>query len=403
MNGKLLQRFLSYTAFDTMSDEAEAGRGVRPSAEGEEKLLLHLKDELDALGIETYYGEEKVLAARIPGDSQKMAIGFMAHVDTADDVPGNGVRAVVHEDFVPGDIVLGDTVIALDDNPDFLKYRGGTVITSSGDTLLAADDKAGVAILMEAAEALSHADFPHGDIEFFFTPDEETGHGADEFPCGWMHSSAVYTVDGEEEGIVEAECFNGASVYVRIKGNAVHLGSARGVLRNAVTAAAFMISSLPAAESPEATDGYYGYYAADDVSASIAEASFEVIVRDFSYQGLLRRIDAVKAIAEAARHIYGVDVETEDVIRYRNMKEASEQHPEAMGMLQRAASSLGMTLLQRPIRGGTDGAALASHGIPSPNIFTGGHNLHSKKEWVALEAMESSLALVLAIARETAG
>ena len=402
MHGELLDRFLDYASYDTMSDGARADEGVRPSAEGEERLLLHLKEELEALGIEAFYGEEKVLCARIRGSADAAPIGFMAHVDTADDVPGNGVRPVVHRDFVPGDIVLGDTVISLDGNPDLARYAGGTVITSSGDTLLGSDDKAGVAIMMEAARLLVQGDMPHGDVELYFTPDEETGHGVDRFPSTWGKAGIIYTVDGEEEGIVENECFNAASVYITIKGNAVHLGSARGVLRNAVTAAAYIISSLPASESPEATDGRYGYYAADNLHASIPDASFEVIIRDFDYDGLQRRIAAVESIAEAARHIYGADVSVRTVIRYRNMAEACASRPEAMSLLERAAQSIGMKLERRAIRGGTDGANLAALGIASPNIFTGGHNLHSVREWVAVEAMASSLSLVMAIIREAA-
>lgn len=402
MREDLLQRFLDYLSYDTMSSPCNASAGMRPSSDGQEKLLLHLKDCLDAMGIETYYGDEKVLAARVKGSGDGRTVGFMVHVDTADDVPGNGVRPVVHRSFVPADIHLGDTVIKLDENPDLLKYSGGTIITSSGDTLLGADDKAGVAILMECASRLPSCGFPHADVEFYFTPDEETGHGLDSFPGHWTASDVIYTVDGEEEGIIESECFNAAVANIAIKGNAVHLGSARGVMRNAVAAAAFMVSSLPGSESPEATDGRYGYYAADNLKASIAEASFEIYIRDFSYSGLERRIETVRAIAEAARHIYRVEVEADVSVQYRNMKEATERRPEALGMLYSAAEKLGMRLESRPIRGGTDGAALAAFGIASPNIFTGAHNLHSKKEWIALEAMESSLSLVMGIIREAA-
>ncbi len=394
MNERLLTRFLKYVSFNTMSQD----NGLRPSSPGQEELMLYIKKELEALGAETYYGEEKVLSAFIPGSGKPIA--FMAHVDVADDVPGNNVRPVVHKDFIPQDIILEHGVISLEENPDLRLYQGGTIITSSGDTLLGSDDKAGIAIILEAAERL--LGMPHRSIELYFTPDEEIGRGLDSFPFDKMKADICYTVDGEEEGFAEAECFNAASVHIDIKGKAVHLGSARGVLKSAVTAAAFIISSLPGSESPEATDGRYGYYTADNLRASIERASFDVIIRDFDYPALERRIRAVKTLAESASLLYGVEAEAKAVISYRNMAEAIRKKPEAMGILMRAAAEAGIKLEERAIRGGTDGARLAEASIASPNIFTGGHNLHSRSEWIALEAMERASDLLVRIAKEDA-
>ena len=399
----LENRFISYTEFDTMSDEAVAA-SKRPSTEGQTIFLNHLKAELEAMGLEPYIGDEHVLACRIKGNAAGSPVAFMAHVDTADDVPGNGVRAVVHHDYDGSPIVLGNVVIDPESDPDLLLYRGSDIITSSGGTLLGSDDKAGVAIIMEAVSyMLSHPEFKHPDVEIFFTPDEETGHGMDMFPYDHLTASTCYTIDGEREGELETECFNAASVRIVYHGTAAHLGSARGVMKNAVTATAAFISSLPQAESPEATDGRYGYYCAGNVNGTVAEASVGVYIRDFDANAFERRIENVKALASSIGAVYGVKTDIESSISYRNMADANRKNPEAVDAVMRAAERLGQKLESAIIRGGTDGARIAEHGISSPNIYTGGHNLHSLKEWVALDAMKHSLCLVLGIIGEYLG
>ena len=398
------ERFTRYTAFDTMSDE-RASLCRRPSTDGQTALLNALCDELREMGLDPYLGKESVVACHIEGNCPGVPVGFMAHVDTADAVEGNHVRAVLHKDYDGKPIELeGGIVIDPAEDPDLLLYKGCTVITSSGDTLLGSDDKAGVAAIMEAVSYMvSHPEFKHGPVDIFFTPDEETGHGTDEFPYDKLTGSICYTIDGGREGAVELECFNASKLIVRFHGTGCHLGSARGILKNACTAAAAFISALPQAESPEATDGRYGYYCVESMTATLIEAEMNVYIRDFDSDMFQERCLNIRALAEMIARLYGVGCEIVENTGYRNMAEANSKNPLAVKAVYDAGEKLGMHLEESLIRGGTDGARLAQKGIAAPNLFTGGHNLHSLKEWVAVEAMERSCALMLGIIGEFAG
>ena len=395
----LEERFLRYTGYDTMSAPELCGMR-RPTTAGQEELLEHLAAELRGMGLDVGYGSEKVVMGTLKGDPSLSPVAFMAHVDTADDVPGNGVKARVWRDYDGSDIVLDGVTIDPSSDPDLLDYIGSEIITSSGDTLLGSDDKAGIAIILSVLERIVSEDIPHPTIEVFFTPDEETGSGMDAFPYERMVSKRCYTIDGAREGDVETECFNAASISIRIEGSVVHPGSGRGRIHNAVTAACHIVTALPASESPEATDGRYGYYGVDSVSGDAGEAAVSLFLRDFDFQELERRIEAVKAAVRSAELLYRVRASVSVDMQYRNMKEANVLHPESHEAIYRAAERIGLTLNERIIRGGTDGAWLAERGIPSPNIFTGGHNLHSCREWVAVEAMGRAADLVLAIVEE---
>ena len=398
----LLKRFIRYTAFDTMSDPSMSGKR-RPTTEGQEKLLLALAEELRDMGLEVYYGEEKVLMGVLEAEDSEGSVAFMAHVDTADEVPGNGVRANVIRAYDGSPIVLNGITLDPAEDRDLLRYTGSTLITSDGTTLLGSDDKAGIAIIMTALErVVAEKGRRHPRIEVFFTPDEETGEGVDLFPYDRMRSSVCYTVDGEAEGEIETECFNAASALIRIEGDANHPGSGRGKIHNAATAAACIAASIPSSESPEATDGRYGYYGIEHIEGGMESASVHMIIRDFGSASLERRIEAVKAIAHSVGLLHSVRVSVDIKRQYRNMKEVNDAHPEAIGCVRRSAEKAGIAITEKAIRGGTDGARLAERGIASPNIFTGGHNLHSRSEWVALDAMESSLRLVLGIIGEYA-
>ena len=392
-------RFLRYVSYDTMSDSSMVGKR-RPTTEGQEALQRALIEELEELGLRTYYGEEKVVMGTLDGNAPGIPLALMAHVDTSDAVEGNGVRPRVISSYDGSPIVLDGAVIDPSSDPDLLDYIGSEIITSSGDTLLGSDDKAGIAIILAVLEKIVSDGIPHPTIEVFFTPDEETGSGMDAFRYGRMVSKRCYTIDGEREGEVETECFNAASVSIRISGDVVHPGSGRGRIHNAATAACHIVSSLPSSESPEATDGRYGYYGVDSISGTAGEASVSLFLRDFDFTELERRIEAVKAAARSAELLYRVRADVSADIQYRNMKEANILHPEPYEAIRRAAGRIGQALDERIIRGGTDGARLAERGIPSPNIFTGGHNLHSCREWVAVEAMGRAADLVLAIVEE---
>ncbi len=398
-NESLRDRFLRYTAYDTMSDSDRA-ETVRPSTEGQTVLQMQLKKELEEMGVETYYGEEKVVMGVLRGNSGKNTIGFMAHVDTASDCMGNGVKAQVHPDYDGGKIVLsGDTVLDPETtDSDLLLYRGGEIITSDGTTLLGSDDKAGVAIIMEMVKYLTeHPEVKRPDIEIYFTPDEETGCGMLKFPHGRLRSVCCYTVDGGPEGEVETECFNAATVDITVRGKSIHLGDARGRLVNAVTVGSAIVSSLPQAESPEATDKRYGYYCPLMFSGSGEEARIQVFIRDFDRKEFENRIENMKRIAGAVALIHHAEVTVESKVSYLNMAEANRNNPTSVEAVFSAAEKLSIPLENAIIRGGTDGARLAETGVACPNLFTGGHNLHSRSEWIATDAMNRSLNLCLGI------
>lgn len=396
------KHFLDYVAFDTMSDPSLSGV-KRPTTDGQKIALTYLKKELEELGLEVYLGSEWVVMAVLRAtDPSIPTIGFMAHVDTADDVMGNGVKANVIENYSGGDIALEDGVaITEKDNPDLALYKGGCIITSDGTTLLGSDDKAGVAVIMSVVSYLvSHPEVRHGDVEIFFTPDEETGSGMDSFPYEKIKSTCCYTVDGEREGEIETECFNAASIKVRVKGNSIHLGSARGKLVNAVTILSQIVSTLPQAESPEATDGRYGYICPLEISGTATEAELDIFIRDFDIALFEKRIEDVKALVAAISSIYRGTANLDVHVSYHNMAEINKRNPKSTKVIYDAAAELGICIHEELIRGGTDGARLAARkGISCPNIYTGGHNLHSLREWVALDGMNSAANLVLGIIR----
>ena len=403
---EILERFLRYVVVDTQSIEPLA-ETKHPSFEGEWDLLKLLEKELRELGLsDVSLDEHGYLLARVPATAAELpCIAFSAHVDTADDVAGNGVKPVVN-DYAGGDLILKNgLVIAVDSNPELAKYAGSKIITSEGDTLLGCDDKGGVAEIMTAISYLvSHPEIRHGEIEILFSPDEETGFGMDFFDAKRLHAKAFYTVDGGERYSVELECFNAATVKVHFTGVAYHLGAARGRMVNALTMAAAFISAVPQAESPEATDGYYGYYCAQTASGNATDFDVTFYLRDFDYDNLLRRIDVLKKLGSAIEALYnGGKVTVQEKISYLNMGEAAKKSPKAVDAIFKAGEVLGQPLVKQIIRGGTDGSRIAEMAsIPCPNLYTGGHNYHSLTEWAALDAMNDACALIVEIIKQWA-
>lgn len=397
-------RFLRYTSFDTMSLSEEAG-SRRPTSPGQLVMLEELLHELEAMGVECGLTPECVVHGILKENVQGVpAIAFMAHVDTSDAVIGNGVKAV-RRVYTGGDIVLKNgTVIKASENPQLARYEGTEVITSDGSTLLGADDKAGVAEIMCALEHLvSHPEIKHGPVEVFFTPDEETGHGMDSFPYDRQVSRICYTVDGGGEGEIESECFNAASVKVRLHGRAAHLGCARAKLVNAIRTACQIASSIPATESPETTDNRQGYWHVDSVRGSVTEAEMEIVIRDFDSASFLQRIKHIEDLVRIHSDLSGAHFEVETEITYRNMKEVNDRHPEALELLEEACRKTGVKSVMNPIRGGTDGARMAQDAdIPCINIFTGGYNFHSLEEWIPVCAMSCAVNLILALVEAAA-
>ena len=404
---EVLDRFLRYVQVDTMSDESIADK-KHPSTPGQWDLLRMLEGELKGLGLkDVVLDEYGYLLARLDATEQGLpSIAFCSHVDTADDVEGNHVRPRVVENYDGKDIKLNDeySIIAAD-NPELARYVGSTIITSSGDTLLGCDDKGGVAEIMTAVSYLvKHPEVKHGEIEILFSPDEETGCGMDFFDASRLHAMALYTVDGGTRYEVELECFNAATVKVHFSGVSYHLGAARGRMVNALTMASAFINAMPQAESPEATDGRYGYYCAQNASGNATDMDVTVYIRDFDYDGLLRRIEVLQSLGKTVELLYaGGKVSVDSKISYLNMGEAAKKDPWAVEAIFKAGKALGQPLHTEIIRGGTDGSRIAQiKGIACPNLYTGGHNYHSRFEWAALDAMNDSVALIIEIARQWA-
>ncbi len=404
---EVLDRFLRYVQVDTMSDESIADK-KHPSTPGQWDLLRMLEGELKGLGLkDVVLDEYGYLLARLDATEQGLpSIAFCSHVDTADDVEGNHVRPRVVENYDGKDIRLNDEYsIVAADNPELARYVGSTIITSSGDTLLGCDDKGGVAEIMTAVSYLvKHPEIKHGEIEILFSPDEETGCGMDFFDASRLNAKALYTVDGGTRYEVELECFNAATVKVHFSGVSYHLGAARGRMVNALTMASAFINAIPQAESPEATDGRYGYYCAQSASGNATDMDVTVYLRDFDYDGLLRRIEVLQSLGKTVELLYaGGKVTVDSKISYLNMGEAAKKDPWAVEAIFKAGKALGQPLHTEIIRGGTDGSRIAQiKGIACPNLYTGGHNYHSRFEWAALDAMNDSVALIIEIARQWA-
>lgn len=407
---ELLERFLRYVRIYTTSDESIAEEKT-PSTERQWELLRLLEKELGEIGVEDVGLDDLgYLIARLPGNlpsgRQLDTIGFMAHVDTNGDAPGENVNPQIHRPYDGKPIQLNDDIV-LDpaESPLLASYEGETVITTDGSTLLGADDKAGIAEIMTAIHWLiRHPELPRGDLEIIFTPDEETGTGMNRFPVERLKSSYCFTMDGGEEGEMETECYYAFGAKISFSGNVIHPGSARGKLVNAVTMAGAFISMLPRNESPEATDGRYGNYWPHKVEGGLETAELTVFYRSFDSDDIARRTEALKAFASAVEAAFPggrVTVETKE--QYRNMREELDKHPEVIARLRKAVVASGVEPIERPIRGGTDGSRLTAMGIPTPNIFAGGVNFHSRSEWVALPAMLRASAVILNLITDWTG
>ncbi|MCL2481063.1 MAG: peptidase T [Spirochaetaceae bacterium] len=398
---KLLERFIRYVKIETTSS---LDSQTSPSTDCQWDLLKMLKQELGEIGAEDVSLDENgYILARIPpspGYENITTIGFLAHVDTAADVSGKNIKPVIHENYNGETIKLDGTEIAPSKFPDLKKYKGETIITSYGNTLLGADDKAGIAEIMSAAEyIINHKEINHGPIEIFFTPDEEIGRGMSKFPVEKVKSLFCYTLDGDGEGTIEMECFNAYSATVKIKGNVIHLGKARGKLINAVKLASEFVQMLPSQESPEATDERYGYYCANGISGNLGEAKVDLLLRDFDKTNMEKRIKTVESAAKTLEQLYpGSSVDLSFKRQYGNMADYIGKESLGIKLLFEAVKKCAADPVEKIIRGGTDGARLSEMGIPCPNIFTGGHNYHSREEWAVLSSMVKASNVIICLA-----
>ena len=397
------ERFLRYVRIDTRSDEDS---DTYPSTPGQLDLLRLLRDELEQIGLaDVAMDEHGYVTGTLPAtvDHETPTIAFFAHVDTAREVSGAGVspQRVRYEG---GEIVLGDSGQAIrpGESPQLENHIGHELITTDGTTLLGADDKAGVAEIMAAvAYLVAQPEIPHGTVKVAFNPDEEVGRGVVHFPVESFGATAAYTVDGSTAGELQAETFSGAQVRMHIHGRAIHPGWAKGELVNAIKLAGQILSRLPQdGLSPETTDGREGYVHPVLVNGDSSEIELRFIVRDFEDDRLDEHIAFLRALAEeVAAGEPRCSIEVEHRIQYRNMRDALASHPEIVANLEEAIRRVGLEPKQTSIRGGTDGSALTEMGLPTPNVFTGGHDAHSEREWICVEDMGLAAATLIELAR----
>ena len=400
---KILDRFLRYVSVDTQSDENSESQ---PSAAKELDLLRMLRDELNALGVEATLDEYGYVMGSIPSNMDKdvPAIGFIAHVDTAPDASGKDVRPQIIPDYDGGPVDLkGVPGLQLrpEEFPEMRRYVGKTLITTDGTTLLGADDKAGIAEIMHAVEYIvSHPEFRHGDIKIGFTPDEEIGRGVVKFDVEKFGAEYAYTMDGGEIGELEYENFNAASAKVRIQGRNVHPGSAKDKMKNAILIGQELNALLPAAQRPEHTEGYEGFFHLISFKGTVEEAESAYIIRDHDREKFEQKKREIVRCADFINGKYGegtVAVEVRD--QYYNMRGQVEPHYHIIEKAMKAIEMAGIEPVVKPIRGGTDGANLSFKGLPCPNLFAGGLNFHGKMEFIPLESMEKASEVILNIIR----
>lgn len=399
---RLLERFLHYTTYDTQS---KMGAKLSPSTPGQLKLAKHLQQELIALGLENVeISKHAVVTAFLPSNVNLNAptIGLIAHLDTATQCSGKNVQAEVIENYRGGDISLGvgEAFISPAHYHFLHQLVGKTLIVADGNTLLGADNKAGIAEIMTALALLKENNLPHCNIRVAFTPDEEIGLGMQFFPFDSFACHWAYTIDGGEVGELEYENFNAASAKVTIEGVNMHAGSAKDKMVNALTLACEFQQGFPADETPETTEGRQGFYHLNSFHGDVEKVELHYLIRDFEQAGFTRRKDFIQHLVtefNMKKHLRKpVIVEITD--SYKNMNEMVKKVPQAVELADKAMQQCGIKPIHKAIRGGTDGAWLAEKGLACPNIFTGGYNFHSKHELITLEGMKSAVNVIVTIA-----
>lgn len=371
----LLERFLRYVQVWTTSDSSRADDGYQPSTDRQFIFASMLKKELEDLGLSDVSVTDKCYVyARLPASkgAKSEPLCLLAHLDTVEECSGQNVKPVL------------------------TKKDGDTIISTDGTTLLGADDKAGIAEIMETlAFFKANPAAEHGEIEICFSPDEETGHGMDNVPLNLIKSRQAYTVDGGNCGEIETECFNAFKTEVTFYGVSSHTGTARGKMVNAAVMAANFVASLPRHQAPETTEGFEGFFAPMEISGTIETAKVTVFLRDFTEKGMQERKLLAETLAKTVAQSFGGKVEVKHTFQYANMKEKLKNSPQTVERLVEACRASGIEPVFPPIRGGTDGSKLTEKGIPTPNIFTGGHDFHSRSEWASLNEMCKALEVLI--------
>ena len=392
------ERFLTYVKHHTTSDESS---DTFPSTKRQLAFAAFLAKECEAIGLQSIsmdaYG---YVTALLPGNTANApTIGFISHMDTSPDASGENVLSNIVENYDGKAIPLNGTVLSPKEFPSLKEYIGQTLITSDGTTLLGADDKAGIAEILTAAEyLLAHPEIPHGDIRIAFTPDEEIGKGVDFFDVDKFHADFAYTLDGGRIGELEYENFNAARAIIRIKGKNVHPGSAKNVMKNAALIGTEIASLLPERETPAKTEGYEGFFHLCSFEGDVTSATLNYIIRDFNADSFAHRKELLRLIVERKNAQYNNCIELDLHDEYYNMLSQIEPHMEIVSLAKQAMLDCGTTPIIQPIRGGTDGARLSFMGLPCPNLFAGGHNFHSNYEYVPVPSMEKAVSMIVRIA-----
>ena len=405
MREKVVQRFLKYVTFDTT---ANPNNSNCPSSEGQRVFANYLVEELKSLGLEdAHVDENSYVMATLRGNTEGVeTIGFISHLDTAQDVTGKNVKPKIIKNYDGKDIVLNEElniITSSNDYPDLKKFIGEDLIVTDGTTLLGADDKAGISEIVTAIEYLvNNPEIKHGDIKIGFTPDEEIGRGADLFNVEKFGAKYAYTIDGGIMGELQYENFNAAAAKITIQGRNVHPGAAKNKMINALHIAAEISQMFPQSERPETTEGYEGFYHLNDINGNVENATMVYIIRDHSKEKFEYRKQYMKdAISKVSEKYNGrVTLELND--QYYNMKEKVEPVKFIVDIAEEAMKECDITPIIVPIRGGTDGARLSFMGLPCPNIFTGGLNFHSKNECIPIIALEKCSNLIVKIAQKYA-
>lgn len=407
----IIDRFISYVTVDTESDP---NSNTTPSTAKQWDLANQLVEELKAIGMQDVtIDEHAYIMATLPSNVEHdvPVIGFISHFDTTPDFTGANVKPQIIKDYDGGDIILNkeqDIVLSPSYFSDLLQYKGQTIITTDGTTLLGADDKAGITEIVTAMEYLiQHPEIKHGKIRVGFTPDEEIGRGAHKFDVAKFGAEWAYTMDGSQIGELEYENFNAAGAKITFKGKSVHPGYAKGKMINSMLLANKFISKLPKEEVPERTSGYEGFFHVTGVTGSIEETTVQLIIRDHDKRRFEKRKALVKQISDKINRKYkkqfGADIAVCEINdQYFNMKEKVEPVMHIVEIAERAMNELGIKPIIKPIRGGTDGSQLSYMGLPCPNIFAGGHNFHGKYEYVPVESMQRAVEVIVKIAEITA-
>ncbi|MEK3687793.1 peptidase T [Paenibacillus sp. FSL R10-2736] len=404
MKQELIKRFISYAEMDTQSNEDSE---TCPSTPGQMVLAHKLVEELQEIGLtEVTVDEHGYVMASLPANTDKdvPVIGFLAHLDTATDFTGTNVKPQIIENYDGNDIVLNEAlnvVLTTQSFPELSGYKGHTLITTDGTTLLGADNKAGIAEIVTAmVYLLAHPEIKHGKIRVAFTPDEEIGRGPHKFDVAAFGASYAYTVDGGPLGELEYESFNAAAAKISFHGVNVHPGTAKGkMIHSSKIAMAFHLR-LPAGEAPEFTDGYEGFYHLISMQGNAEHSKLQYIIRDFDRENFENRKAHIAAIVDEFKSTYGADnVVLEMNDQYYNMREKIEPVRHIVDIAREAMEGLGITPVIRPIRGGTDGSQLSYMGLPTPNIFTGGENFHGKFEYASADVMLKAVQVIVEIAR----